>query len=263
MTSEMKEGAGGKDRPLDELIRQLSDADVHVRAEARHWLCARAKEAVPRLIEAIQPAEEAMRFEISRVLAEMGEVTLKPMMDAIRHPDLHVRTVAARVLSLIGTEEARKLLNEAASSEQRKTVRKELREASANIARRIESVEARAAERSRQERIKPRKPDELSEKQRQEKKLYLNIVRNLILSNWARPRLFPPQGRPEEVLVTLKVDRDGSVSRVLIENKWQNSPLGESLKDAVRRSAPFPPVPEAVAPGKSEIDITFILPVPS
>jgi len=263
MTLEKKENSLGKECPVEELIKLLGDADPQVREEARHRLCARAEEAVPKLMEALQAVEEDVRFEISRALTEMGETAVKAMMEVIQHADPHVRAVAARVLSLVGGETALKRLDQEARKEKRKTVRKELREAAAKIAKRLEDVKLRSQGRSAEERGEAQGRDGLSEKEREEKRLYLNIVRNLILSNWARPRSFSAETEAEEVLVTLKVDTDGSLSRVLLENKWQSSLVGESLKDAIRRSSPFPPVPEAVARGKYEIDITFILPVPS
>jgi len=250
-------------RSLDGLIKLLDNPDPKVRAQVRQELCARAEEAIPRLVEALGVAYENIRFEISKTLMEMGEAALKPMMEAIQHPDEHVRALAARVLSLIGGEEARKRLDEVARTEKRKTVRKELREASATIARRLESLEGKPPFRFSPKRPELGTANGLSVQERQEKTLYFNIVKSVILSNWARPRLFSEEAESEGVLVTLKVERDGSVSRVLIENKWQNTSLGESLKDAVRRSAPLPPVPEVIAHGKEEIDITFILPVRS
>jgi HEAT repeat protein len=214
------------------------------------------------LVEAMQIVPESTRFEISRALTEMGQAAVEPMLDAIQHPDARVRAVAARVLSLTGGADARNRLEDAARTEKRKTVRKELREASAKIARRLEGGKDWLVGRPRPESIEADEQNGLTQKERAEKGLYFNIVRNLILSNWAKPLLFSAATEAEEILVTLKVDSDGGVSRVLIENKWQNSPLGESLKEAIRRSAPFPPVPDPVARGKPQIDITFILPVP-
>jgi len=259
----MKEEAAGNNRTVEELIERLGDADPQVRAQARRELCARAEEAIPKLMEAMEVMPKSVHFEISKTLTEMGKAAHKGMMEAIQHPDPYIRSMAARVLSLIGGEEARKRLEEIARGEKRKTVRKELREASAKIARRLESVGVRPAAPSPRESAESPKPKGLSEKEQQEKSLYLSIVRNLILSNWSRPRLSASEAEAEDILITLKVDRGGSVFRVLIENKWQNSPLGESLKDAIRRSARFPAVPEALARGKDEVEITFILPVPS
>ncbi len=263
MAPEVKGNADGNSGSLDELVNLLGDADPQVRAQARRRLCARPQEVIPKLLRAMEVAPENVCFEISKALTEMGEDALDPMMEAIQHPNAHVRAIAARVLSLTGGQVARTRLDEMAAGEERKTVRKELREASAKITRRLESIAARQAARSPQESAEHHKPGGLSEEEQQEKKLYLNIVRDIILSNWTVPRRSLPESEAEEILVTLKLDRDGGVFRVLVENKWQNSPLGESLKDAIRRSAPFPHVPDAVARGKPEIDITFILPVPS
>jgi len=249
-------------RSIDELIKLLENPEPKVRAEARQQLCARAAEAIPRLVVALQIGSEDVRFEISKALTEMGEATIQPMLKAILHPNVHVREAAARVLSLIGGPDASRRLDEAARAEKRKTVRKELREASAKITRRLETQEARQrAQRAEGGGMAPGDAD-LSPQEREEKRLYMSIVRNRIVSSWARPRLFSEQAGGEEVLVTLKVEPDGSVWRVLIENKWQNTPLGESLKDAIRRSSPLPSVPEVVARGRDEIDLTFILEAP-
>jgi len=251
------------DRSVEQLINLLSDPDARVRAEVRRDLCARPAEAIPKLVEALEAASEDVRFEISRALTEIGEPALEPMLKAILHPNTHVREAAARVLSLIGGEDARRRLNEAAYTEKRKTVRKELREAAAKIARKLESLDARLGTHLSQASAQQAREAGLTRKDQEEKKLYLSIVRNLIFSNWARPGLFSEEARGEEVLVTLKVEPDGSVSRVLIENRWQNTPLGESLKDAVRRSSPLPPAPEILVGSKKEIDLTFILRAPS
>ncbi len=262
MNLEEKQESAGEDLSLDQLIERLGNPDPQVRTQARQGLTARKEIAISGLVGALESVGERVRFEISKVLADIGEPSIKPMMEAIQHPNAHVRAVAARVLSLIGGETARHHLEGIAQEEKRKTVRKELREAAAQIARRLENIALKSASRSTLDRVEEQAPKALTEKEREEKGLYFNIVRNLILSNWSKPRPFSMETEAEEVLVTLKVDRDGSVSRVLIENKWQNSPLGESLKDAIRRSTPLPPVPEGVARGKHEVDITFILPIP-
>jgi len=249
-------------RAVDELIRLLGDPDAKVRVEARHQLSGRGKEAILRLAAALELASEDVRFEVSRTLTEMGEAAIEPMLKAILHPSVHVREAAARVLSLIGDEDARRRLDEAAQAETRKTVRKELREASAKIERRLETSLARERAPAAPWDEEPHLEPSPKQRDREEKHLYFSIVQNLILSNWARPRRFGEAPVGEEVLVTLKVDRDGSVSRVLIENKWQNTQLGESLKDAIRRSSPLPQVPDVVAGGRTEVDLTFILKAP-
>ena len=262
MTSEEKQKAAGEEFPFDQLINLLGDPDPHVRAQARQQLTARGEDVIPELVEAMQEVGERVRFEISKALTTMGDASTKAMMEAIQHPNAHVRAVAARVLSLVGGETARQHLESIAHGEKRKTVRKELREAAAQITRRLEKIALKSQTRSTLDHAEPQAGDGLTDKEREEKRLYFNIVKNLILSSWAKPRLFTAEPEAEEVLVTLKVDRDGSVSRVLIENKWQNTPLGESLKDAIRRSTPLPPVPDGVARGKHEVEITFILPIP-
>ena len=259
----MEEAADRGYRRLDVLIKLLDNPDPKIRALARRELCARAQEAIPKLMEALEVVDENVRFEISKVFIDMDAAALKPMMDAIQHPNDSVRSVAARVLSLIGGDDARKCLEEAARTEKRRTVRNELREASATIARRLEGLEKSSSARPDSASSGLGIRDGLTVREREEKTLYFNIVKNLILSNWAKPRLFSHEAEGDEVLVTLKAARDGSISRVLIENKWQNTSLGESLKDAIRRSAPLPPIPEVIARGKDEIDITFILPVPT
>lgn len=258
----MEEELSHTDATVDQLIKLLKDPEPKPRAEARRELCARGKEAIPKLVLAVEVGSEDMRFEISKALTEMGQAAIEPMLKAILHPNVHVRETAARVLSLIGGPDASQRLDEAARAETRKTVRKELREASAKIARRLESQEARQrTQRGEGAGVWPGEA-ELSRQEREEKRLYMSIVRNLIVSNWAKPRLFSEEPGGQEVLVTLKAEPDGTVSRVLIENKWQNTPLGESLKDAIRRSSPLPTVPEVVAGGRDEIDVTFILEAP-
>jgi hypothetical protein len=258
----MNESSGKSGQSVDKLVRLLKDSDPQVRGEARRQLCERGREAIPELVNALRSASEDVRFEISKALTGMGETVVDPMLEAILHPDIHVRAVAARVLSLVGGEDALRRLEEATNNEKRKTVRKELREASAMITRKLESLELAHSATAGEGGGEPGSEAELKPKDQEEKKLYLNIVRNLVLSNWARPLLFPEGSERPQVLVTLKADRDGSVSRVLIENKWQNTALGASLKEAIRRSSPLPPVPEIIAPGKTEIDLTFILTAP-
>lgn len=249
-------------RAVDELIRFLGDPDAGVRAEARHQLLGRGKEAIPRLSAALELASEDIRFEVSKTLTEIGEAAIEPMLKAILHPNVHVREAAARVLSLIGDEDAQRRLGEAAQAETRKTVRKELREASAKIERRLESSSARERASTPPGEEGPYLEASPKQREHEEKRLYFSIVQNLIFSNWARPRRFGEASGGEEILVTLKVDKDGSVSRVLIENKWQSTALGESLKDAIRRSSPLPRVPEIVSAGRTEVDLTFILKAP-
>ncbi len=257
----MEQGLSHSERTVEELVKLLGDPEPETRAEARKKLQARGKQAIPKLLIAVEVGSGDVRFEISKALTEMGQPAIEPMLKAILHPNVHVRETAARVLSLIGGPEACQRLDEAARAEKRRTVSKELREASAKIRRRLETQKTRAHADASRAGSGFGKEEDLSQPGREERQLYLSIVRNLIVSNWAKPPSSPEEPGQQEVLVTLKVEPDGTVSRVLIENKWQNTPLGNSLKDAIRRSSPLPPVPDVLAGGRDEIDLTFVLEV--
>ena len=190
MNLEEKQESAGEDFSLDQLIERLGNPDPQVRTQARQGLTARKEAPISGLVGALERVGERVRFEISKVLADIGEPSIRPMIEAIQHPNAHVRAVAARVLSLIGGETARQHLEGIAQEEKRKTVRKELREAAAQIARRLENIALKSASRSALDRVEEQPSEALTEKEREEKGLYFSIVRNLILSNWSKPRPF-------------------------------------------------------------------------
>ena len=74
---------------------------------------------------------------------------------------------------------------------------------------------------------------------------YLIALRNRIGQNWAAPAGLRSDGEPVRAIVYFRIERDGRVSEVRVEESSSRSFFDQSAVRAVRISAPLPPLPLA------------------
>ena len=87
--------------------------------------------------------------------------------------------------------------------------------------------------------------------------LYRALVNEKIESNWALPERLS-QGKDKlEVVVVVRVRRDGTVFDIQFDQKSGDSYFDDSVLKAVLKSKPFPPFPDIYSPSEEEIVIRF------
>lgn len=85
---------------------------------------------------------------------------------------------------------------------------------------------------------------------------YAGFVSSRVHSNWS----IPPELKPKSNIVTvieIRIRRDGSLAYAAFEKRSGNKIYDESAMKAVKKSAPFPPLPAAYPSGIMEIGIRF------
>lgn len=74
---------------------------------------------------------------------------------------------------------------------------------------------------------------------------YLIALRNRIGQNWSAPAGLAAAGEPVRAVIYFRIERDGTVSDVRVEESSSRSFFDQSAVRAVRISAPLPPLPLA------------------
>jgi colicin import membrane protein len=85
---------------------------------------------------------------------------------------------------------------------------------------------------------------------------YANVVSSRVHNNWSIPPELKPRGNIETI-IEIKIMRDGSLSYAGFEKRSGNSFYDESAMKAVKKSAPFPPLPGGFPYNIMEIGIRF------
>ncbi len=85
---------------------------------------------------------------------------------------------------------------------------------------------------------------------------YTNIVSSKVHNNWSIPPELKPRGNIETI-IEIKIMRDGSLAYAGFEKRSGNSFYDESTMKAVKKSAPFPPLPGVYPYNIMEIGIRF------
>lgn len=70
---------------------------------------------------------------------------------------------------------------------------------------------------------------------------YYSIIHDRIRDNWVYPEGF--DYKKVSVIVSIKIDRGGSLLELLLEESSGNKRFDESLMSAVQKASPFPPLP--------------------
>ena len=70
---------------------------------------------------------------------------------------------------------------------------------------------------------------------------YYSIIHDRVKDNWEYPEGF--DYKKVSVIVSIKIDRSGSLLELLLEESSGNKRFDESLMNAVQKAAPFPPLP--------------------
>lgn len=73
---------------------------------------------------------------------------------------------------------------------------------------------------------------------------YLNLIRERVAENW----IFPAQFNKERfsVIITIKIGKNGRLLESWVEKSSGSGMFDDSLMDAIKKSAPFPPLPQDV-----------------
>jgi len=85
---------------------------------------------------------------------------------------------------------------------------------------------------------------------------YTNVVSSRVHSNWSIPPGLKPRG-DILAIIEIKIMRDGSLAYAGFEKRSGNSYYDDSAMKAVKKSAPFPPLPEGFPDNSLEIGIRF------
>jgi colicin import membrane protein len=85
---------------------------------------------------------------------------------------------------------------------------------------------------------------------------YTNIVSAKVHNNWSIPPELKPRGNIVTI-IEIKIMRDGSLAYAGFEKRSGNSFYDESAMKAVKKSAPFPPLPGGFSDNIMEIGIRF------
>ena len=85
---------------------------------------------------------------------------------------------------------------------------------------------------------------------------YANFVSSKVHNNWSIPPELKPRGKIE-TMIEIKIMRDGSLAYAGFEKRSGNSFYDESAMKAVKKSAPFPPLPGGFPDNIMEIGIRF------
>ncbi|MEN6487370.1 MAG: energy transducer TonB [Smithella sp.] len=85
---------------------------------------------------------------------------------------------------------------------------------------------------------------------------YAGFVSSRVHSNWSIPLELKPRGNIVTI-IEIKIRRDGSLAYAGFEKRSGNSIYDDSAMKAVKKSAPFPPLPAGYPSSTMEIGIRF------
>jgi colicin import membrane protein len=85
---------------------------------------------------------------------------------------------------------------------------------------------------------------------------YDSAIWSRIYRNWSVPPELKPKGNVETI-IEIKIMRDGSLAYVRFEKRSGNAYFDDSAMKAVKKSAPFPPLPEGYSDNSLERGIRF------
>jgi colicin import membrane protein len=85
---------------------------------------------------------------------------------------------------------------------------------------------------------------------------YANFVSSRVHNNWSIPPELKPRGNVETI-IEIKIMRDGSLAYAGFEKRSGNLFYDDSAMKAVKKSAPFPPLPGGIPDNIMEIGIRF------
>jgi TonB family protein len=85
---------------------------------------------------------------------------------------------------------------------------------------------------------------------------YANAIESRVHNNWSVPSELKPRNNVETI-IEIKIMRDGSLASLGFEKRSGNLYIDDSALKAVKKSAPFPPLPEWYPENNLEIGIIF------
>lgn len=84
---------------------------------------------------------------------------------------------------------------------------------------------------------------------------YYNVIHDRVQENWVYPEGF--ELSKVSVIASMRISRAGALLDVWLEKSSGNARFDQSLLDAVRKAAPFPPLPQDLEGGNLETGLRF------
>jgi colicin import membrane protein len=98
-------------------------------------------------------------------------------------------------------------------------------------------------------------PEASTEPLGMEASLYLSFLRDQVQSEWSYPEVM--RTRDLSVIVSIKIDRAGQLVKLKVEKSSGNPRFDDSLLRAVKKAAPFNPLPESIKGSHFETGLRF------
>ncbi len=86
-----------------------------------------------------------------------------------------------------------------------------------------------------------------------EHKAYYNKVGSMVQSLW----VYPGAAEGLDMVLSIKIARSGELNKVVVEKRSGNALFDESAKRAVKKAAPFPPLPEGLGGDFLDLGLRF------
>jgi TonB family protein len=86
-----------------------------------------------------------------------------------------------------------------------------------------------------------------------EHKAYYNKVGSMVQSLW----VYPGAAEGLDTVLSIKIARSGELKKVVVEKRSGNALFDESAKRAVKKAAPFPPLPEGLGGDFLDLGLRF------
>ncbi len=88
---------------------------------------------------------------------------------------------------------------------------------------------------------------------------YLRVMESKIFQNWDALKLNYFADRPLKAIVFFQIDRKGNIAKLNVEQSTLNDQIDNSAMEAVRKSAPFPPLPQGYKDDTLEVHFGFTI----
>jgi TonB family protein len=135
-----------------------------------------------------------------------------------------------------------------------------------------EPVETQSSKRMKSKTDAKKKPAEAVAKEAKEKKgggavdikkfpyeWYLRVMETKVYGNWDTLKVNLFADRPVKVVVMFAIDRQGNLAKVEVEQSSFNGNIDNSALDAVKLSAPFPPLPPGYKDDTLDVHFGFTI----
>ncbi len=128
---------------------------------------------------------------------------------------------------------------------------------STQIQKAIEDVRGKVASAQQSSMVPPAKQEASADPEMASKvSFYRSLIWSRIKSQWALPKGILQKDNLEAI-IDVRVMRDGTISRLVVEKSSGNRYFDQSAVKAIRKAGPFPPLPEWITDSSAEFGIRF------